>query len=176
MPPAIPDLVTPALDGLRERLGAGGAGLRLEVVGVAPVKYERNAPADPLDRPGRGRWSSRAELTVLVSGTDGDTPTVASTEVVGSLLQLQIRGVDRVSGMDGFGLWTALGRVPQAGFLVRLPVVAEGDHPERPVILEPLDIVAGDLAHWSPDPAAAKSESGRSDSSISHPRNSDRSN
>ena len=165
MPPGIPDLVAPALEGLRERLGPGAEGLRLEVVGVTPLTYDRVAPGEGV-RPGHARWSSRAQVTVLVcADANSDGNTAVSGRIVAGLLQLQIRGLDRLSGVDGFSLWTAMGRTPQAGFLVQLPVVAEGDNPQHPVILEPLDVLTGDLAHPNRRTAASEPNPAKTDRS-----------
>lgn len=136
MPPATPDgPLAAALATFTADLPAADT-LTVEVVGLTPLH------CDP------ERVQSRATVTVLVSAPD------APEHVVDALLALQAKAtyeLDEVVSTE----WTALGRTPQAAFLVRLPVAQPLTTRPVPVVEHPLEALTFDRTrHTRPDAPA----------------------
>ncbi len=129
MPPATPDgpLVV-ALAGLTSDLPATDS-VTVEVVGLTPrhCDHERNL--------------SRAKVTVLVTAPD------SPEHVVDALLALQAKATYEIDQVTEPALWSALGRTPQAAFLVTLDVTAPLPTHEVPIVQHPLEALTFDRNH-----------------------------
>ena len=137
MPPATPDgPLAAALASLTADLPSANA-VTVEVVGLIPrhTDHERN--------------QSRAQVSVLVTAPD------APEHVVDALLALQTRATYEIDEVDGPTSWTALGRTPQAAFLVRLDVELPLPTRRVPIVQHPLEALTYDrTTHTRPDAPA----------------------
>jgi len=118
MPPATPDRpLAAALAGLAADLPHD---VTVEVVGLTPrhCDHERN--------------QSRASVAVLVTAAAPD-------DVVDALLGLQAKATYEIDRVTGPAWWSALGRTPQAAFLVTLDVAAPLPTREIPTVRFPLE-------------------------------------
>ncbi len=136
MPPATPDgPLSTALAGLTADLPSHA--LTVEVVALTPLH------CDP------ERVQSRATVTVLVTAPE------APEHVVDALLALQAKATYEIDEVAGTDWWTALGRTPQASFLVRLPVAQPLTTHPVPVVQHPLEALTFDRTrHTRPDAPA----------------------
>jgi hypothetical protein len=136
MPPATPDgpLAT-ALAALSTDLPTDT--LTVEVVGLTPLHCDAE------------RLQSRATVTVLVTSAG------APEHVVGALLALQAKATYEIDEVAGTEWWTALGRTPQASFLVRLPVATPLPTHLVPVVQHPLEALTFDRTHHTRPDAPA---------------------
>ena len=126
MPPATPDApLATALAALTEDLPAADA-VTIEVVGLTPRHCDHE------------RQESRAKVTVLVTAPD------APEKVVDALLTLQAKATYEISHLTGPSWWTALGRPPQAAFLVTLDVAQALPTREVPTVQHPLEALTYD--------------------------------
>ena len=66
------------------------------------------------------------------------------TEKKRSLLALQAKATYEIDEIDGPAWWTALGRTPQAAFLVSLDVTAPLPTREVPIVQHPLEALTFD--------------------------------
>ena len=128
MPPATPDgpLAT-ALAGLATDLPAADS-VTVEVVGLTPrhCDPERNL--------------SRAKVSVLVTA---DAP----EHVVDALLALQANASYEIDQITAPLWWSALGRSPQAAFLVSLDVTQPLPTRQVPLVQHPLEALTFDRNH-----------------------------
>ncbi len=126
MPPATPDgPLAVALAGLSSDLPATDS-VTIEVVGLAPRHCDHE------------RSLSRAKVTVLV--TSPDSP----ERVVDALLALQATATYEIDQVPEPTWWTALGRAPQAAFLVALDVTQPLPTHEVPIVQHPLEALTFD--------------------------------
>lgn len=121
--------LTTALDDLRADLG--GADLQLDVVGLRPLH------SDP------DRRLSRAEVDVLVSAADSS----GADRVVAALLNLQAGGRHQLAPWSDPANWSALGRPPQAAFIVIVVVELALEVPQAPLVRFPLEAEPFDRHH-----------------------------
>ncbi len=137
MPPATPDdVLAAALSGLSADLPAADA-VTVEVVGLTPrhCDHERN--------------QSRANVSVLVTAPE------APGHVVDALLALQTKATYEIDEVTEPAWWTALGRTPQAAFLVRLDVEQPLPTRQVPIVQHPLEALTYDrTTHTRPDAPA----------------------
>jgi hypothetical protein len=129
MPPATPDgPLAAALAGLTAALPATDS-LTIEVVGLAPRHCDHE------------RSLSRAKVTVLVTAPD------SPEHVVDALLALQATATYDIDQVTETAWWTALGRTPQAAFLVSLDVTQPLPTHEIPIVQHPLEALTFDRNH-----------------------------
>jgi hypothetical protein len=137
MPPATPDdVLATALAGLTADLPAADA-VTVDVVGLSPrhCDHERN--------------QSRARVSVLITAPS------APSHVVDALLALQAKATYELDEIDGPAWWTALGRTPQAAFLVTLDVETPLPTRDVPLVQHPLEALTYDRrTHTRPDAPA----------------------
>jgi hypothetical protein len=129
MPPATPDgSLAAALAGLTADLPATDS-VTVEVVGLTPrhCDSERNL--------------SRAKVSVLVTAPD------APEHVVDALLALQAKATYEIDEITEPIWWTALGRTPQAAFLVNLDVTQPLPTRDVPIVQHPLEALTFDRNH-----------------------------
>jgi hypothetical protein len=137
MPPATPEgALATALAGLTADLPSADA-VTVDVVGLRPrhCDPERNL--------------SRAKVTVLVTAPD------APEHVVDALLTLQAKATYEIDEIEGPAWWTALGRTPQAAFLVTLDVTRDLPTRDVPIVLHPLEALTFDRNHHTRPDAPA---------------------
>ncbi len=137
MPPATPDgTLAAALAGLAADLPAADA-VTVEVVGLTPRHCDHE------------RSESRAQVSVMVSAPD------APEHVVDALLALQTTATYEIDEVTGPAWWTALGRTPQAAFLVRIDVAQPLPTRQVPLVQHPLEALTFDRnTHTRPDAPA----------------------
>jgi len=126
MPPVTPDdVLAAALTGLTADLPATDA-VTVEVVGLTPrhCDHERN--------------QSRAKVSVLVSAPE------APGHVIDALLALQAKATYEIDEVTTPAWWTALGRTPQAAFLVSLDVEQPLPTRQVPIVQHPLEALTFD--------------------------------
>jgi len=129
MPPATPDgPLAVALAGLAGALPAADS-VTTEVVGLAPRHCDHE------------RSLSRAKVTVLVTAPD------SPEHVVDALLALQATATYDIDQVTEPAWWTALGRTPQAAFLVTLDVTQPLPTHEVPLVQHPLEALTFDRNH-----------------------------
>jgi hypothetical protein len=129
MPPATPDgPLAVALAGLTGDLPATDS-VTIEVVGLAPRHCDHE------------RSLSRAKVTVLVTAPD------SPEHVVDALLALQATATYDIDQVTEPAWWTALGRTPQAAFLVSLDVTQPLPTHEVPIVQHPLEALTFDRTH-----------------------------
>jgi hypothetical protein len=129
MPPATPDgPLAVALAGLAGELPAADS-VTIEVVGLAPRHCDHE------------RSLSRAKVTVLVTAPS------SPEHVVDALLALQATATYDIDQVTEPAWWTALGRTPQAAFLVTLDVTQPLGTHEVPIVQHPLEALTFDRNH-----------------------------
>jgi hypothetical protein len=137
MPPATPDgPLAAALATLSADLPSADA-VTVEVVGLSPrhTDHERN--------------QSRAKVSVLVTAPD------SPEHVVDALLALQTIATYEIDEVSEPAWWTALGRTPQAAFLVSLDVEQPLPTRQVPIVQHPLEALTYDrTTHTRPDAPA----------------------
>ena len=137
MPPATPDgPLSAALAALTADLPSADA-VTVEVVGLSPrhTDHERN--------------QSRAKVSVLVTAPD------SPEHVVDALLALQTIATYEIEEVAEPAWWTALGRTPQAAFLVSLDVEQPLPTRQVPIVQHPLEALTYDCTtHTRPDAPA----------------------
>lgn len=122
------------LSALRADLGGDQAGLRLDVVGLAAPQYRTE------------RGLSQVEVDVLITGS-GDDPTNAAERVVDALLNLWSAGTWQTGTTPTEQFWLALGRAPQASFVVKVPVSAPLRRPPVQRVRHELELRSGSARH-----------------------------
>ncbi len=126
MPPATRDTpLAAALAGLAADLPAADA-VTVEVVGLTPRHCDHE------------RQESRAKVSVLVTAPD------APERVVEALLALQVLATYEIGHVAGPTWWSALGRRPQAAFLVTLDVAQPLPTRTVPTVQHPLEALTYD--------------------------------
>lgn len=126
MPPATPEgPLAAALAGLTADLPSSDA-VTVEVVGLTPRH------CDP------ERLLSRAKVSVLI------TASAAPAHVVDALLALQAKATYEIDEITEPAWWTALGRTPQAAFLVSLDVTQPLETRQVPLVRHPLEALTYD--------------------------------
>jgi hypothetical protein len=140
MPAATPEprSFAAGLAAVRDDLGALADRLRFDVVELRPLH------CDP------ERLLSRAEVDVLVTAADGADP----DQVIEALLGLQALARHRIAAWSEAGRWLALGRPPQAAFVVTVFAEAGLERPSVPLVQHPLEAEPFDRRHQNRPDAA----------------------
>lgn len=129
-----PASLTAELSALRADLGGDQAGLRLDVVGLAAPQYRTE------------RGLSQVEVDVLITA-GGDDPMSAAQRVVGAVLSLWSAGTWQTGPAPSEQFWLALGRPPQAAFVVKVPVSAPLVRPAVQRVRHELELQSGSTRH-----------------------------